>query len=107
MNRRNVLIGFAGLAAVAVSGPSMAFLPRSDRDRLVEQMRNYGRIHGQTFRLDEPAPIVFRDLECLTITSCEFIWTMRYEGPYLVIHDSACYGCFIGHCNFHDTRPPG
>jgi len=99
MNRRNFLRGFAGLAALAVAGPSLAALTQTDRERLVAQMRDGGVIEGQTFVIHDGRGITFNNIRNLSIRRCNFIWTTPCTGALLQFGRNT-ENCEISNCNF-------
>jgi hypothetical protein len=96
MNRRNFLKGAVGLAAVAVTWPTLARLSRSDRERLADQIRTGGVIENQTFLLEGSGPVVIA-VDNLTIRNCRFIWKKRATGYLMEIHgnNTALIGCTL------------
>lgn len=106
MNRRTFLRGFAGLAAVAVAGPTLAALSKTDRDRLVAQMQNNGVIEDQTFVIRDGKPIMLKDVHGLTIRRCRFIWTTPSDGPYIIV-GKGCDYCTLDTCSFEGGASGG
>lgn len=80
MNRRNFIRGAAGLAALAVAGPTLARLSRTDRERLESLIEAGGTIRGQTFLLPDSGPIKISGIKNLLIEECNFIWQVPCAG---------------------------
>lgn len=73
LTRRNFLTATAALAALAVVKDTGALLPRTDRERLLAQMRDGAVVRDQVFRIYDREPIVFRDIS-MTFENCTFYW---------------------------------
>jgi len=74
VTRRHFIRGAAGLAALAVVGPSLVKLTKTDRERLIEMVKT-GVVRDQWFHISEP--VVLRSYHGLLITNCYFVMTDR------------------------------
>jgi hypothetical protein len=99
MNRRGFLRGFAGLAAAAVVAQALPIvaLPKSDQERLVEQMKRGGVIRGQTFFVDGLVAIV--GVSDLLIDECVFV--IRNPHPDYCLRVEKAERVTVSNCVFY------
>lgn len=100
MDRRSFIRGLAGLAAIAVSGKTLAFVLQTERERLLSQMIAGGLIEDQTFIIEDSGPVVFEGINRLTIHNCRFIWRVPRTSHFFVFRQ--CKEILITNCILED-----
>lgn len=105
MNRRNFILGAAGLAALAVAGPSLVKLAATDRALLEAQLVSGGIIENQTFLMPDGRGIALVGLNDVTIRNCQFIWKVPLGGCYIEVERSD--NVLIQECSFDAPNAGG
>lgn len=102
LTRRGFITGLAALVALAAIKDGSAYLPQSDRERLMAQVRDFGVIRNQTFRIEGSEPLVFDGVLGLVLDSCEFRFVDPLDSYAVIFRHTAITAL---HCAFLCDHP--
>jgi hypothetical protein len=102
-DRRTIIRGIFGLAAIAAAPGTLQAMASSDRDRLMAQMRDNGVVAGQTFVIEDRCGIVLEGINGLHVSNCSFIWINGLHPSEAMFSILNCTNCLFSSCTF-DTK---